>query len=377
MQIDPATSLLQRLVAIPSVNPRDTDSPAEAGMADFVAAWLRGAGVEVEIQTVLPGRPNVLGRVRGRDRSRIVLLESHLDTVEIDGMTASPFGAEIREGRLYGRGACDAKGPLAAMMLALAALARDAPPPVDVMLAGVMDEEHRYRGVTALLERGEPFAAAIVGEPTDLDLIIAHKGCVRFTVTTHGRACHSSNPWEGDNAIMGMADLLAFIRRAIEPEASAAVHPRVGPATVCVSLIQGGSAVNSVPATCTIYLDRRTLPGEEPLAVWAGYRDRFEAIAPGKITVGEPYLVDYAMDTDAASPVVRALEVAVRGIGRPAAVRGVSYGTDASKLARAGIPSVVFGPGSIRQAHSADEWIELRQVEEAATILVRTIRAFA
>jgi acetylornithine deacetylase len=377
MQIDPATSLLQRLVAIPSVNPRDTDSPAEAGMADFVAAWLRGAGVEVEIQTVLPGRPNVLGRVRGRDRSRIVLLESHLDTVEIDGMTASPFGAEIREGRLYGRGACDAKGPLAAMMLALAALARDAPPPGDVMLAGVMDEEHRYRGVTALLERGEPFAAAIVGEPTDLDLIIAHKGCVRFTVTTHGRACHSSNPWEGDNAIMGMADLLAFIRRAIEPEASAAVHPRVGPATVCVSLIQGGSAVNSVPATCTIYLDRRTLPGEEPLAVWAGYRDRIQAMAPGKITVGEPDLVDYAMDTDPASPVVRALEGAVRGIGRPAAVRGVSYGSDASKLARAGISSVVFGPGSIRQAHSADEWIELRQVEEAAAILVRTIRAFA
>jgi acetylornithine deacetylase len=377
MQIDPATSLLQRLVAIPSVNPRDTDSPAEAGMADFVAAWLRGAGVEVEIQTVLPGRPNVLGRVRGRDRSRIVLLESHLDTVEIDGMTASPFGAEIREGRLYGRGACDAKGPLAAMMLALAALARDAPPPVDVMLAGVMDEEHRYRGVTALLERGEPFAAAIVGEPTDLDLIIAHKGCVRFTVTTHGRACHSSNPWEGDNAIMGMADLLAFIRRAIEPEALATVHARVGPATVCVSLIQGGSAVNSVPATCTIYLDRRTLPGEEPLAVWAGYRDRLQAIAPGKITVCEPYLVDYAMDTDPASPIVRALEGAARGIGRPAAVRGVSYGTDASKLARAGIPSIVFGPGSIRQAHSADEWIELRQVEEAATILVRTIRAFA
>jgi acetylornithine deacetylase len=377
MQIDPATSLLQRLVAIPSVNPRDTDSPAEAGMAEFVAAWLRGAGVDVEIQTVLPERPNVLGRVRGRDRSRIVLLESHLDTVEIDGMTASPFGAEIREGRLYGRGACDAKGPLAAMMLTLAALARDAPPPVDVMLAGVMDEEHRYRGVTALLERGEPFVAAIVGEPTDLDLIIAHKGCVRFAVTTHGRACHSSTPWEGDNAIMGMADVLAFIRRDSEPEALATVHPRVGPATVCVSLIQGGSAVNSVPATCTIYLDRRTLPGEEPLAVWAGYRDRLQAIAPGKITVCEPYLVDYAMDTDPASSIVRALEGAVRGIGRPAAVRGVSYGTDASKLARAGIPSVVFGPGSIRQAHSADEWIELRQVEAAATILVRTIRAFA
>ena len=376
MQTDPAARLLQRLVAIPSVNPRDTVAPAEAAMAEAVAAWLCEAGVEIETQPVLPGRPNVLGRVRGRDRSRTVLLESHLDTVEIDGMTVPPFGAEIREGRLYGRGACDAKGPLAAMMLATAMLARETPPPVDVLLAAVADEEHRYRGVTALLERGESFAAAIVGEPTDLDLIVAHKGCVRFTVTTHGRACHSSSPWEGDNAIMGMADLLALIRRELEPEASAAIHPRVGHATICVSLIQGGSAVNSVPAHCTIWLDRRTLPGEEPLAVWAGYRDRLQALAPGKITVSEPYLTDYAMDTDAASPVVRILADAVRGLGRPGAVRGVSYGTDASKLARAGIPSVVFGPGSIRQAHSADEWIEIRQVEEAARILVHAIRAF-
>jgi acetylornithine deacetylase len=377
MHTHPAASLLQSLVAIPSINPREADTPAEAAMAEAVAAWLREAGVEVELQTILPGRPNVLGRVQGRDRSRIFLLESHLDTVEIDGMTAAPFGADIREGRLYGRGACDAKGPLAAMMLAVADLAREAPPPVDVVLAAVMDEEHRYRGVTALLERGEPFAAAIVGEPTELDLVVAHKGCVRFSVTTHGRACHSSNPWEGENAIMGMAGLLDFIRHEIEPEALAKSHPRVGPATACVSLISGGSAINAVPAACTVHLDRRTLPGEEPLAVWADYRDRLQAFAPGKITVNEPYVVDYAMDTDPAAPVVRALENAVRDTGRPTAVRGVSYGTDASKLARAGIPSVVFGPGSIQQAHSAEEWVELRQVEAAAAILARAIRAFA
>jgi acetylornithine deacetylase len=377
MQSQRAASLLQRLVAIPSINPREAHAPAEAAMAEAVAVWLGEAGAEVEIQAILPGRPNVLGRLRGRDRSRIFLLESHLDTVEIDGMTVAPFGAEVRDGRLYGRGACDAKGPLVAMMLAVAALAREGPPPVDVLLAAVMDEEHRYRGVTALLDRGEPFAGAIVGEPTELDLIIAHKGCVRFSVTTHGRACHSSNPREGENAILGMADLLDFIRRQVEPEATARTHPRVGPATVCVSLIHGGSAVNAVPAACTVHLDRRTLPGEEPLAVWADYRDTLEAFAPGKITVNEPYLLDYAMDTDPAAPVVRVLADAVREMGRAAATRGVSYGTDASKLARAGIPSVVFGPGSIRQAHSADEWIELRQVEEAATILVRTIRAFA
>jgi acetylornithine deacetylase/succinyl-diaminopimelate desuccinylase-like protein len=176
---------------------------------------------------------------------------------------------------------------------------------------------------------------------------------------------------------MAMADLLDFIRRDVEPEATARAHPLVGPATACVSLIHGGSAVNAVPAACTIHLDRRTLPGEEPLAVWADYRDRLQAFAPGKITVNEPYVLDYAMDTDPAAPVVRVLADAVRNTGRAAANRGVSYGTDASKLARAGIPSVVFGPGSIRQAHSADEWIELRQVEAAADILAPAILAFA
>ena len=162
-------------------------------------------------------------------------LESHLDTVETDGMTVSPFAAEIREGRLFGRGACDAEGPLAAMMLAMAELARGAPPPVDVMLAAVMDEEHQYRGVTALLERGEPFAAAVVGEPTELDLVVAHKGCVRFGVTTHGRACHSSNPWEGENAIMRMAEVLEFIRRTLEPRRALATTTSGGAAPPCAS----------------------------------------------------------------------------------------------------------------------------------------------
>ena len=369
--------LLQQLVRIPSVNPRGVPSPAEAAIGAAVAGWLRDAGLEVELQAVLPGRPNVLGRVRGRDRSRVFLLESHLDTVETDGMAVPPFAAEIREGRLFGRGACDAKGPLTAMMLTMADLAHGAPPPVDVLLAAVMDEEHQYRGVTALLERGEPFAAAVVGEPTELDLVVAHKGCVRFAVTTHGRACHSSNPWEGENAIMRMAEVLAFIRRTLEPEALAMRHPWVGPATVCVSLINGGSAINAVPASATIHLDRRVLPGEEPMAVWAAYRDRLEGFAPGAVAVGEPSVVDYAMATDPAEPVVRRLEEAVRRTGRPAEVRGVNYGTDGSKLARAGIPAVVFGPGSISQAHSADEWIELRQVDEAAAILAATIRAFA
>jgi acetylornithine deacetylase len=174
------------------------------------------------------------------------------------------------------------------MMAALAELARTGPPPTDVLLAAVVDEEYQYRGVSALLDRDTRFAAAIVGEPTELDLIVAHKGSVRFPVTTLGVACHSSTPWEGDNAITRMTDLLQLLHREIEPEVAAKSHPRVGQATFCVSLINGGSAVNTVPARCTIHVDRRTLPGEDPLTVWQGYRDRLEGLAPGHITVGDP-----------------------------------------------------------------------------------------
>jgi acetylornithine deacetylase len=376
MESSSSESLLQRLVRVPSVNPRERNEPAESAVAEVVALWLGDAGLEVELKPVAPGRPNVLARLAGRDRSRTLLLESHLDTVEVGNMAGDPFSGVVRDGRLYGRGACDAKGPLAAMMLTLAELARSGPPPTDVLLAAVVDEEYQYRGVSALLDRGASFAAAIVGEPTELDLVVAHKGCVRFPVTTIGRACHSSTPWEGENAIMRMADLLQVIRREVEPEAAAKRHPRVGQATFCVSTISGGHAVNIVPAECTIQVDRRILPGEEPRDVYAEYRERFQALAPGRVAVGEPSVLDYAMDTDPDEAIVRSLAAAARAMGYPGTIRGVNYGTDASKLARAGIPSVVFGPGSIRQAHGDDEYIDLRQLDAAVSILTRTISAF-
>ena len=371
----PLSSLLQQLVCIPSVNPRERDEPAESAMADYVARWAAEAGLEVELQPVLPGRPNVLVRLPGRDRSRTLLLEAHLDTVEVEGMTVTPFGGEIRDGRLYGRGACDTKASLAAMLMAIAEVKRSGAAPSDVLLAATMDEEYRYRGVSAVIDRGERFAAAIVGEPTELDLVTAHKGSARFRVTTRGRACHSSMPAAGDNAILRMADVLQFVRGELEPEATARTHARVGAATVCVSLISGGTAANTVPATCTITVDRRTLPGEEPRAVWEEYRRRLEALVPGQITVHEP-LLDFALDTDPAEPIVQTLATAVRAAGLPAQIRGVNYGTDASKLARAGVPAVVFGPGSIAEAHSAGEYVELRQVQAAVEILIETIRTF-
>ncbi len=271
----------------------------------------------------------------------------------------------------------DAKGPLAAFMMAMAHLAGGGiRPPCSVVLAAVVDEEHQYRGVTHLLETDRKIVAAIVGEPTELDIVIAHKGCVRFQVRTHGKSAHSSMPWDGDNAIERMTQVIDYVRRHIAPALLSTSHPLVGPATICTTLIEGGSGINVVPHECAIHIDRRTLAGEEPLTIWRDYKDRLEALQPGHIEVSEPYVVDYALDTSADSQVVSALTASARGNDGAGDVVGVNYGTDASKIARAGIPAVVFGPGSIRDAHQPDESIDVRQVMAAAQIIADVLMHF-
>lgn len=373
-----AADLLQGLVRIPSVNPRGGNASGEGDLASFVRRWMEERGIPAQLQEVLPGRPNVVARLEGVDTSRSILVEAHLDTVEVAGMVGDPFDGRIEGNRLYGRGACDTKGSLAAFMLAVADLARrGAKPPISVALAGTMDEEHLFRGVGHLLRESGPFAAAIVGEPTGLDLVVAHKGMVRFQVATTGRAAHSSMPWDGDNAIERMADVVDFVRTTLVPEAEARSHPLVGPATLAITLIQGGTAINVVPERCTIDIDRRTLPGEDPEAVWRGYKQRLEALMPEHVSVAEPLLLDHAMEVDANSPIVRGLAEEVRRAGREARITGVNYGTDGSKIALQGTPTVVFGPGAIQQAHSAVEFIDLDEVVAAARIVARLLERFS
>ena len=370
--------LLRELVRIPSVNPRGGSAAAEEELASFVADWMRRAGCDVVVDEVLPGRPNVLARIEGTDRSRVLLLEGHMDTVEVDGMTVAPFGGEVRSGRLYGRGSTDAKGSLAAFMAAMADLRTSgSTPPVTIMLAAVVDEEHHYRGVTHLLATNhETISGAIVGEPTELRMVVAHKGCLRFQVRAIGRSAHSSEPWTGDNAIEAMADAVIQIRDVLGPQAQRLQDPLVGPATLTVTLISGGSGVNLVPETCTIHIDRRILPGEEPELVWAEIKSALEAGRSGRLEVMAPDLVDAALDGDAASGIARAMAASLLATGLAAEAVGAPYGTDASKLARAGIPSVVFGPGSIRDAHRPDESIDLQEVERAASAVADVLRRF-
>ncbi|MFI7503011.1 M20 family metallopeptidase [Streptomyces sp. NPDC049687] len=366
-----AEDLLRDLVRIPSVNPREgAGDGGETAVAAYVRDWLERRGVRAESHEVLPGRSNVVAVVPGRSESA-VLLESHLDTVETDGMTVGPYDAEVRGGRLFGRGACDAKGPLAAFLLALVELAAgDDPPPYTVVLAGVCDEEHAYRGVLHLVDAlaDRAVVGAIVGEPTGLVPAVAHKGVVRYTVRTRGRAGHSSRPEEAVNAITLMAPVVTHLAGSA-PDVPP--HPLLGPATRSVTRIRGGTGPNTIPGSCEADVDRRTLPGEDLDTVWR--RDRDELAALGA-EVDPPFTVDPALDTAADADVVTALCRALDEHGRPSEVRGMPFGTDASKLARAGIPSVVFGPGSVGDAHSAAESVELTEVELAARVVLAAVR---
>jgi acetylornithine deacetylase/succinyl-diaminopimelate desuccinylase family protein len=364
---------LADLVRINSVNP-EWDGPGEREVAAYVKAFFEDAGIEVSEHEVLPNRPNILVRLPGRNRSRTVLFEVHLDTVSVDDMTIPPFDPEIRGGRLYGRGACDDKGSLAAMMHAVRDVHQSGkPPPCDVLLAAVSDEEHLHRGVNMLIEvlreSGDPLpVAAVVAEPTELRLARANKGVLRWRIATRGKSAHSSKPHLGVNAITAMTPVIQAID-ADQQQLAQKEHPLVGQATCSIGLIDGGAQVNFVPEHCRITLDRRMLPGEtreEVLVYYEAILDHVRSRNPGLSVASEaPYLADEAMETAANSPVVQVSSRVLDSMNLEPEPIGVPYGCDGTKLSRAGIPSVVFGPGSIDQAHAAVEYVAIDQVEKA------------
>ncbi|HHY46424.1 MAG TPA: M20 family metallopeptidase [Firmicutes bacterium] len=377
--------LLSQLVSIKSTNPRDKQDvgpdDGEYRLGQFIAGWAERLGFQVRVQEVLPYRNNVLVTLEGRNPSRHLLFEGHMDTVQGEGMTIEPFTPRVAGDRLYGRGACDAKGPLASMMLAMKAL-RSVSGALDasVTLAAVVDEEHQFRGVSALVDSGIKADAAIVGEPTELDIVIAHKGCLRWRITTYGRSVHTSRAEEGVNAISKMAEVI----RALDDlgkKYQARRHPRVGVPLLTVTMINGGVGVNTVPDRCTINVDRRTLPNEDPeeaLREIEAVIEELKGRDPDlNVEMEAPYLWDIPMEVSPDEHIVLCLRSAAAACNRDSKVVGVPYGTDASKLVvRGGIPSVVFGPGSIQDAHTPDESISISQVREAAEILVLAATRF-
>ena len=376
---DPIIATLQEVVAIPSVNPGlPGGTDGERGMADYLTRFFADAGIACEEWDALPGRPNVVATLPGRDASRAVLFECHMDTATAEGMTIEPFQPAVKDGKVFGRGSADTKAGGVAMLHAMLRIARSGePPPISVMYAGVVDEEYRMRGAAALADAlsacGTRVVAAVVAEPTELRIVRAHKGIIRAVIDVHGTAAHSSKPHLGASAISAAARLVTAFDEEVGAGFAALDDGITGVPTHNVGTIHGGLQVNFVPAECRMELDRRVLPSEDFAAVLDPYR-RIAARVAGDTGVTIDITEDLSiepMETPADAPIVTGAATAVRAVTGHASVDGEPYGTDAAKLSAAGIPSIVLGPGSIDQAHAAVEWIECAQVLQAVEVYHR------
>ncbi len=364
-----AEQLVTALVSIDSVNPDLVPGGAgEAEIAAFVAAWLRDAGLEVEVLEADPARPSVVGVARGRGGGASLMLNAHMDTVGVEGM-ARPFTPETRDGRLYGRGAYDMKGSLAACMLATSRLASEGLSG-DVMLAAVADEEHASIGMQSVLERRRA-DAAIVTEPTSLGVCVAHKGFAWAEIEVEGRAAHGSRPAEGKDAITRMAPVLTRLTELQASLDSGVGHPLTGPGSVHASLIEGGQELSSYPASCLLSLERRTAPGESAADLRRECEALVEGVEGAELRMG---LVRHPFEVEPDAAVVGALRRAAHAVtGSPAEPYGETYWMDAALIQAAGIPTVVFGPAGAG-AHAVEEWVDLASVEACTEALVAAAR---
>ncbi len=375
--------LLRDLVALPSVNPmgRPLSGPDiyEHRVTAYLEEFFRSLGVPYERQSVAPLRDNIFAWTDAAEAPASVIFEAHQDTVPTDNMTIEPFGANIENGRLYGRGACDIKGGMTAMLAAFARVARDKPQgAARVVMACNVDEEFTFLGVQRfsqlnLRERFPNLLGAIVAEPTQLRIVNSHKGLVRWDLTTTGRSCHSSRPEQGVNAIYRMATVLPHIERYAEQLRTSRSDPRLGPPTMNVGRIDGGTSVNTVPGQCRIEIDRRLIPGENAESAWEHFQDYLRQHVDPSLTYSfsSSRLSAPPLNAVGSEGLVARLGTAIDSVIGKHQVEAVPYGTDAAPLAEAGIPAVVFGPGDIARAHTCDEWVPLDEVEQASEILYR------
>ena len=364
---------LQDLVAIDSVNPAlPGGQQGEGGMVEYLSAFFTALDIPYQLSEVLPGRHNFIARFAGENPERQLLFECHMDTASAEVMTIPPFEPHIRDGLLYGRGSCDTKAGSAAMIHAIKRL-REAgiTPPRTILYAGTIDEEAFFAGTNHLAEHLD-VEAAVICEPTDLDVVRAHKGAVRFHLNVTGKAAHSAKPHLGINAITKMARLIARIADEISPQYAELRYPLLGSPTFNVGTIEGGAQVNFVPDQCRIAIDCRLIPGQTPEGVVAGFK---EVIARAKAeddaldaTIEDPFFVCAALGTDENAHIVSSAAAACDKVLGKATIAGVPYATDGSPFSARGVPTIVLGPGSIDQAHGAVEWVECQQVVQAVDI---------
>jgi len=369
------STLLQQLVRIPSVNPDNapgTDETGEETLAVFLSGWLESIGAELVTEEIQPGRPNLIARFAPLDGRPRILFGPHLDTVGVEGMTIDPFGGEIRGGRLWGRGASDTKGPMAAMLWALHEN-RDqlADLPVAVDFVAFMGEESGQWGSKDFAKRhAADYSFALVGEPTSMEIVHVTKGSLWATLRATGKAVHSSMPERGENAILKLTRALDRLDCHLGTELAAFTHPTLGRSTLNIGVIRGGARPNIVPDLAEAELDIRITPS---LAAAGGalklLKETLEFHAlPVEITHAHE---NPPMETLAEHPMIRRLS----DLGAPLA--GAPWFSDAAHLSSGGIPSVCIGPGSIDQAHTVDEFIEIDALKRGADFFTRFLRDLA
>lgn len=375
--------LLSDLVRLPSVNPMNRNIPSDIALEHRVAAYLEkhfhSLGVPVNKQFVAEGRENVIARHLNPSATKTVIWEVHMDTVPVDNMIIPPFEPKVVDGKLFGRGSCDVKGGMTAMLSAFNRLVKEKPPEsCNVILACTVDEEHTFRGISTFAKSGIKADMAIVAEPTRLNIVNAHKGVTRWELTTLGQSCHSSTPDRGINAVYQMGKILTHIDRYAKELQQSRTDALLGPATLSVGTIRGGTSVNTVPDRCEIEIDRRLIPGEIPEETHRHFLNYLtqQPDIDFSFECKDPWMCMPALSPELSTDLAKILERTIAEVRGDVRIHSVPYGTDAPILAAEKIPTVIFGPGDIRQAHTKDEWIDLTEIATASEILFRFALSF-
>jgi succinyl-diaminopimelate desuccinylase len=377
---DPSVSdvvdLTRMLVGIPSVNPLLSDGDPQIGgehrLADFLESFLSVRGFSCRRVEKTPGRPNLVATFGPAEPERRLMIEAHLDTQGTHGMTVAPFAGEIRDNRIYGRGACDMKGPMASALINFTPERLDklAGAGTQLIFVAAIGEETGNIGALELVEEGISADEALVLEPTELHIVHAHKGVLWLEVETIGVAAHGSNPDKGISAIAGMGKLISLLLR--QTDGSRLFHDVLGRPTINIGMIQGGSSVNIVPERCVIKVDRRKIPGEEDERIIAKVRGGIDRLVKdGQLAGGEVRVIKSGQPfaTTPDSALVRRLQTSAKEFGVDAVCEGAAWFSDAGPFAQTCREVAVFGPGSIKQAHTADEFIDIDQLKLGADII--------
>lgn len=365
--------VLREMILIRSENPFD-DAPREGyrekEMADYLAGHLSGQGLEVETREVRPGRPNVIGTLRGKQGRAALMLAGHMDTARTAGYPGA-YDVKVEDGRMHGRGACDMKAALSAYLGVLKAL-RETGTHLNgnLIVCGIVDEEYQMLGSKAIGQSGRMADQGIIGEPTNLNICPANKGRVSTKIVTRGRAAHSSVPEKGINAIDKMAKVIRAFGDYNQELLGRKPHPLCGHGRFTPGVIHGGVQVNMVPDCCELEVDRRTLPGESRESVYEELNKRIHRAAIGDpdfaYEITEPTWLIAPNDISPHEPVVAALRAAHQGIfDKDPGVEAFVAGSDAPYM---GFPTVICGPGSIVQAHTTCEFVDLQEVAEATRL---------